>query len=229
VTPLVQIREGIKTGNWIQVCGGFTAMTGEEVKPPSMNVNIDFGSASKTFFENLGRCITDYLRDHPIDIASKPDITRTERQGVLSSPPITLPPVKTESVYCSTEPVEDAVSVRARQLKDAKAGGDITDQFRIKHGNPKKSDKGVEAKKSPIVPGMTNKFVDTMEIATGDIESDRALLAKVKPTERRPESVLVEVVCSRCNKKESVAPILAPTKIQGEASTYVCNSCIGKK
>jgi hypothetical protein len=70
-------------------------------------------------------------------------------------------------------------------------------------------------------------WVDDGTLATEDIPLSLALSKGKKTIPPRNPEPKVEVQCSRCGKKELVAPIFCPIKYEdGDKSNYVCNSCI---
>lgn len=78
-------------------------------------------------------------------------------------------------------------------------------------------------------PRKPNRFVDDLSLEVDKIEESKALAEKAKKKAYREKYQEVNVVCSRCNKSESVHPTLVPRPVDAhdDAPAYVCNRCLG--
>lgn len=75
-----------------------------------------------------------------------------------------------------------------------------------------------------------NLFIDDGTLHKADKAIDKKLTKGKAPSPRRPKVVKVPVVCSRCNKKETVDPIFAPKKLEGnDYTSYLCDKCLGSR
>jgi hypothetical protein len=225
VSSIELIRSGILGGEWALVCEGYEGMTGQRLEPPAARMSVAV-SVPDSFVADLKRHIDEEVAK--LRAGPWPEVAR----ALESRPEYPRPGVD----YVAQ--TSDELAARHRQVAAAagppKAAGPVDEfaKFHVPMGRtqPAAPGNGERSVSTPLPydpKEFKNEFQDDGRVASGDIELDRKMTAKMTPTQRRPEAKPVEVVCGKCNRPEKVPPALVPPSLgsAGDVPTYVCNAC----
>lgn len=204
MTPLEHIREGIRTGDWPNVCAGFAALTGEKLSPPVC------GTVSREGVEEAHRLLGEFLA------GPRPE-PEPQRPRKPESKPKPKPKPKQKQKRAEPEPDQDHEPAQAN---------DPLDRFRVNNGDPGRRLSGAQ----PWAPPGENLFVDDGTISSELVQDSKHASKNQKPTEGSREPFKeIDLTCAKCNKTFTVHPGLRPVKLDDEDQEYAwkCDRCVG--
>ncbi len=247
ISPLELIRQGIETANWAAVSAGYEGMTGQQVEPrdnAAIRTLQDISKLVQLYFSRDPNPKWEFRKNDEPQISVRPTLEYGDDLADLVVAKFESSPELRELIGLPEDPEDDeqesirgqaanTIIIDERQELDEEQAAAVEEvkksQFHIEHKGPQGGDGEKRAcRVADIVPGMKNKFKDDGKLVGADEESQK-LIAKLRPSERRPKVRLMSVECNKCGKKEKVPPILGPKKVEGQESKYHCNDCINKR
>ena len=104
------------------------------------------------------------------------------------------------------------------------------DRIKGRKTNPQRGKKSKLCSTQAINLSGENRFLKMSDRfgAKNDIEIDRKLSGKNKPTERG-ETRLIQVRCQGCRKKKMVSPIMLKNDEDTGDIVYTCDGCLGNR
>jgi hypothetical protein len=237
VSSIELIRSGIIGGDWALVCEGYAGMTGQKLEPPKPGVYASV-SIPDSFVEDLKRYIDEEVAK--LRVGLWPEVADALESQPYYPPDPDLSPAAAEQEEFSPDTdvgqTADELAAGYREVAAAAQPPKAEDEFakfhipmgRTQPLAPGNGDRSVSTPRPHDPKAFRNDFKDDGRVAIGDAELDRKMTAKLKPSERRPESKLVEVVCGKCDRPERVPPALVPPSLGAadDRPAHVCNACL---
>ncbi len=219
ISPIVQLANGITTGDWTKVCKAHEALTGEKLSPPITSVVI-------------GDVIAESMLDIDTHLRAAITIIHDLGEGRLpvrdvDSAPISPPETRTIRKKSPSKTLTKKAPKKPVQEVRLPAPVDPLEKFRMK---PKaRKPKEGEEDKNPcqtedFQPGMKNTFKDDGKIAAKHIKESRSQSPVEK--EVRETVIYVEAKCSNCSNVDRVPEEIAGLNSGKDSSGYRCNRCV---
>lgn len=243
MTPLNDIKSGIKTGNWQKVVTGYRKLTGESLPVPIQNpTSGDEHSKALEFYAEPANWKPSGDEFSPSPAAVAGDRGQKARDAlcwaeVKAIEPTPEKPRRTRSKKASKE--GEAV-VLVPQAPPAKPAGQRTpsvdiDKFRVEPAPSLSPDGKKYARAEPFKPPTTNKFEDLgfarAEKAASSFDKKIAKTFVLTPrvvTETVPPFGPVRATCLHCRNQFDCDQADLSKSVDGEHEGFVgvCRSCM---
>lgn len=210
------IKKAVLTEDWKLICTAYKAITGEDLSPPAKKPVVDFSN---------------------LEI---PDELLGEAEEDDEEEELDIPVEGEEEEEAPSNIITDVAEAQAEIARARKKKVDDFTMPQTNRGGQKVNEDGeLEARKESmrIPKNRPNKFKDDLRKESADLKKNNVNLQKLYSTastrtsrvekeERVDTGAQVDVVCSLCDKPETVAAAMAiGHSLDPSNNTYRCNSC----
>jgi len=209
------LKTGIINSDWNLICQAYTAITGEPITPPKQETN----------WADIDIPIAD---QKPIHVAHTLDKFPDDIKKILQR--------DTQIDNALADSLVQPDPDLTRRGEDVCSGEDIDPKMKDFVSSAKNPDSPINnngrAKKQKILKGpRKNLFDDNLDVAAderADLHPQLGVTPKPRTNARKTSNI--DVVCSLCNKTESVSPTLSHGyNTDPNHNVYKCNACCSSR